>query len=79
MLIHNLYKSYWAGWKEFYTIHLLINHRSYLDKESPIKEFDEENILGYNRTYGEMCRVIMDQITFLNILEAEKNKSSKAN
>ena len=61
MLIHNLFKSYWKGWKDLDTIHLLINHRSYLDKESPIKDFDEFNIKTYNYTYGFMVRDILDR------------------
>lgn len=59
MLIHNLYKSHWKGWRDYYTIHLLIRHRSYLDKESPIKNFDENNIKTYNYTYGQMARQVL--------------------
>lgn len=65
MLIHNLYKTYWPGWKDLDSIHLLINHRSYLDKESPIKEFNEFNILDYNRTYGFMVRDIMTRMNMI--------------
>lgn len=65
MLIGNLFKTYWPGWKELDSIHLLINHRSYLDKESPIKDFDETNIMTYNYTYGEMCRVVLSKIKLL--------------
>lgn len=43
-------------------MHLLINHRSYLDEKSPIKEFDHENIKTYNFTYGFMCREILDRM-----------------
>lgn len=75
MLIHNLYKTIWDGWKEFYTVHLLINHRSYLDKESPIKEFDENNILTFNRTYGIMCRKVMDLIDAVE--KVQKDVKSK--
>jgi hypothetical protein len=62
MLIHDLYQTYWSEWKELDTIHLLINHRSYLDKESPIKDFDENNIQNYNQTYGYMVREILNKI-----------------
>ena len=62
MLINNLFKTYWAEYKSLDSIHLLINHRSYLDKESPIKEFNEENIKTYNFTYGEMCRNVLDRM-----------------
>jgi hypothetical protein len=45
------------------SIHTLINHRSYLDTETPwIKEFDEFNILNYTRGYGEMCRDVLERI-----------------
>ena len=61
-LINELYKSNWPEWRQLHVIHLLINHRSYLDKESPIKEFDEKNILTFNYTYGEMCRFVLNEI-----------------
>jgi hypothetical protein len=62
MLSPQLYNMYWPEWKQLDTIHLLINHRSYLDKNSPIKEFNAENIATYNYTYGEMCRDILQRI-----------------
>lgn len=62
MLINQLYKIYWPEWRTLDTIHLLMGHRSYLDKESPIKEFSEQNIRTYNFTYGFMCREILDRI-----------------
>jgi hypothetical protein len=61
MLINNLYKANWPESKTLDTIHLLINHRSYLDKESPIKEFNEINIKTYKYTYGEMVRDILNR------------------
>ena len=61
MLVHNLYKIYWREWKTLDSIHLLINHRHYLDKESPIKDFDENNIQTYNYTYGYMVRDILSR------------------
>ncbi|GAB6027908.1 hypothetical protein CHUAL_002123 [Chamberlinius hualienensis] len=59
MLVHKLYKFYWPEWTNQFTVHLLIRHRSYLDKESPIKTFDEENIKNYNQTWGEMARLVL--------------------
>jgi hypothetical protein len=59
MFIEKLFKTNWDGWKDFNTIHLTINHRSYLDKESPIKEFNETNIWTYNRTYGTLVRIML--------------------
>ena len=59
-LVKELYrKENWNEWTTYDSIHLLINHRSYLDKESPIKDFDELNIWTYNRTYGIMVRSIL--------------------
>jgi hypothetical protein len=48
------------------TVHLLLNHRHYLDKESPIKEFNEDNIKSYKYPYGSMARDIMNKIKLLN-------------
>ena len=60
MIPDELYKQVnWIEWKNLYSIHLLINHRSYMDKESDIKEFNETNIWTYNRTYGVMARTIL--------------------
>ena len=65
-LVDNLYKKYWPNWNELDAIHLLINHRYYLDKESLIKEFDENNIKLYNFTYGYMVRDIMNRTKIFN-------------
>ncbi len=55
--------SNWHEWRKMDSIHTLINHRSYLDTETPwIKEFDEFNILNYTRGYGEMCRDVLERI-----------------
>lgn len=58
-LVNELYKISWSEWRTFYAIHLLIRHRDYLDKESPIKEFNEENIKNYTFTFGEMARMVL--------------------
>ena len=66
ILTTELYNSEnWEEWKSYDSIHLLINHRSYLDKESPIKDFDELNIWTYNRTYGIMVRSILRKANLL--------------
>ncbi|CAF0723013.1 unnamed protein product [Brachionus calyciflorus] len=72
-----LYKQNWSSWKRLDTIHLLINHRSYLDEESPIKDFDEENILSYPYTYGEMCRLIMSKISKLYNIDFKRKSIRK--
>ena len=46
-------------WSQFDMIHLLINHRYYLDANSTIKEFDEINIWKYNYTYGNIARSVL--------------------
>ena len=52
----------WTEWKTYYAIHLLSRHRDYLVKtdveESGILDFDEKNIQGYKKTFGEMARSI---------------------
>lgn len=62
MLMRELYDTTgWHGWRsDFDTMHLLINHRSYLDphyKHYP--EFDETNIASYPYTFGEMARLML--------------------
>lgn len=58
MLVHNLYKTLWKDWRKQYSVHLLMRHRSYLDKEHLDKwpTFDENNIKDYPMTFGEMAR-----------------------
>ncbi|XP_023716521.1 uncharacterized protein LOC111869318 [Cryptotermes secundus] len=58
MLVHNLYKTLWKDWRKQYSVHLLMRHRSYLDKEHLDKwpVFDENNIKDYPMTFGEMAR-----------------------
>jgi hypothetical protein len=57
--VDHLFKMDWNGWRDLNSVHLMINHRYYLDKDSPIKEFNETNIWTYNRTYGVMVRTIL--------------------
>ena len=65
MLISNLYKKVWNEWRQQDTIHLLINHRSYLDKEhiKEYPEFNEKNIKDYPYTFGIMAREVLDTWT----------------
>jgi hypothetical protein len=60
MLIHNLYKTLWNDWRKQYSVHLLMRHRSYLDKEHLDKwpVFDENNIKDYPMTFGQMAREV---------------------
>jgi hypothetical protein len=61
MLVHKLYKSYWKEWKDQITIHLLFNHRPYLDKENfkIYGVFNETTIMPYNQTFGFMAREVL--------------------
>ncbi|KAK2707930.1 uncharacterized protein LOC136028814 [Artemia franciscana] len=59
-LAHHLYNIYWSEWRKQDCIHLLINHRSYLDKfYKDIPVFNEVNIYSYNKTFGEMARSVI--------------------
>jgi hypothetical protein len=57
-LSYYLYIQNWENWKEYDTIHLLTNHRSYMYKENyqQYPEFNESMIIHYNFTFGEMAR-----------------------
>ena len=58
-----LFYKYCPQWRiSLEAVHTLVNHRSYKDTNSTIKEFDEFNILNYNHTFGEMCREILLKI-----------------
>ena len=69
-LAEELYEKYdWEGWREQYAIHLLFRHREYLAKEdvkdSGIADFDEDNILRYNKTFGVMARAVLGEYCFI--------------
>ena len=62
MLMRELYDTTdWAFEKEQDTVHLLINHRSYLDPHyQAYPDFDADNIVHYPYTFGRMARLVMD-------------------
>jgi hypothetical protein len=63
MLVDKLYHTNWTQLNiTLDAVHLLINHRSYLDKNSPIKEFDEFNIQNYSYTFGTIARNLLKNI-----------------
>lgn len=75
MLVGQLFhEKNWSKWKDLETVHLLINHRVYLDKDSPIKEFNETNIWTYDRTYGIMVRSILRKFNLFVPSENEQIK-----
>lgn len=45
--------------QDFYCVHLLIRHRDYLVPFDSVKIFDEDNIRGYNKTFGAMVRWLL--------------------
>ena len=51
----------WADWKsQFDTIHLLMNHRSYLDPHyKEMSKIGEHNIRDYPFAFGQMARSVM--------------------
>jgi hypothetical protein len=63
ILFMRIYKiKGWKEWKNFYTIHLLMNHRRYADKDSSVRQFNEANIMDYPYAYGDMARDILERI-----------------
>ena len=69
-LAEELYEKHdWEGWREQYAVHLLFRHREYLAKgdvkESGIADFDEDNILLYNKTFGVMARAVLGDYGFI--------------
>ena len=53
---------YWDGWRDYYAVHLLNRHRDYLADDDDIKDFDEDNIRNYNKTFGIMARELLAEI-----------------
>ena len=61
-LINELYfMKDWQGWRNLDSLHLLVNHRSYLDKDSPVKVFNDTNIQTYRFTFGKIARDILNR------------------
>ncbi|UJR08000.1 hypothetical protein I4U23_012279 [Adineta vaga] len=58
-----LFTKNWSEWKNYYAMHVLIDHRSYMFKENFEKypEFNETMIVNYNFTFGEMLRKVYFQ------------------
>ncbi len=58
VLLHMLYEELdWTEWKQMDTVHVISNHRFYLDsnfEHYPV--FNERNILHYPFAFGEMAR-----------------------
>ena len=65
-LAEKLYNHNWKGWRDYFAIHLLSRHRDYLAKEdmeeSGIEEFNWENIMTYNKSFGSMAREVLEKL-----------------
>ena len=59
LLVKELYYIGDYDWRRLIALHLLINHRPYMDPDSPIKEFDEVNVQDYKFTFGEIARDLL--------------------
>ncbi|XP_015917631.1 uncharacterized protein [Parasteatoda tepidariorum] len=61
--IHNLVQMLYGvrsrEWKDFHAIHLLVRHKNYLLPGDTVTEFNEENIKHYNKTFGDMARLVL--------------------
>ena len=59
-MLYNQMNPHWQA--QYYTIHLLERHRSYLVPNkgdgNRFRYFNEYNIGNYNRTFGEMARLV---------------------
>lgn len=53
----------WPDWRRMDTVHLLANHRWYLDPHfDHYRSFNERNVAHYPFTFGEMARLVMAQV-----------------
>ncbi|XP_076316303.1 uncharacterized protein LOC143228818 [Tachypleus tridentatus] len=57
-LSYFLYGVHRTDWKNFHVIHLSSN-KAHLVSNVHLEEFDEENIKIYNRTFGDMARLVL--------------------
>lgn len=58
-LVHLLYGIRSSEWKNYCGIHLLVRHKNYLLPGDTVLEFNEENIKSYNKTFGDMARLVL--------------------
>lgn len=58
-LVHLLYGTRSDEWKNYVGIHLLVRHKNYLLPGDTVEEFNEENIKNYNKTFGDMARLVL--------------------
>ena len=60
ILTDMLYNVDYPLWRQkFFAIHLLARHKSYLVPRDPIVTFDENNVKTYNKTFGQMARLVL--------------------
>ncbi|XP_035225252.1 uncharacterized protein LOC118197822 [Stegodyphus dumicola] len=58
-LVQLLYGTRSDEWKNYHGIHLLVRHKNYLLPGDSVLEFNEENIKYYNKTFGDMARLVL--------------------
>ncbi|PRD31700.1 UNVERIFIED_CONTAM: hypothetical protein NCL1_22825 [Trichonephila clavipes] len=58
-LVHLLYGTHSDEWKNYHAIHLLVRHKNYLLPGDTVEEFNENNINQYNKTFGDMARLVL--------------------
>ncbi|CAG2177578.1 unnamed protein product [Oppiella nova] len=59
-LVPMLYNDLYPFWdNNFFAIHLLARHKSYLVPNDMITTFNEHNIKTYNKTFGQMARLVL--------------------
>ncbi|KAG8187012.1 hypothetical protein JTE90_005781 [Oedothorax gibbosus] len=58
-LVHLLYGTRSDEWKSYVGIHLLVRHKNYLLPGDSVEEFNEDNIKSYNKTFGDMARLVL--------------------
>lgn len=59
MVTHMLYRVCSDEWLQMYAVHLLHRHRDYLAPNDTVGEYDERNIVHYNKTFGQMARLVV--------------------
>lgn len=62
-LLYRVDDCQWPDWRQMDTVHLLTNHRWYLDPNfDRYRTFNERNVLHYPYTFGEMARRVMARV-----------------
>ncbi|XP_002400253.3 uncharacterized protein LOC8043598 [Ixodes scapularis] len=68
-LAHLLYAVCTGQWRGYYAIHLLFRHREYLVPSDRFGKLDVHTVAHYNRTFGQMARLVLFGTTKLGASE----------